>query len=285
MAFVKLNGGAGRVLCATAAMKAGGHTGITGAYFDMFTGTGIPVIEDNSRYLPHLINDDIVEPEPYYVHKFRTGQWNLVEAFDYLLNGEVNNERPYIHINKKRVEMIRKDIVPKAGGKLVVIQPFGSDRSVETHGRDMTMEQLLDLIAVLNGDGFTPMIMGNDLEDLKKVLQQNDGQYECQPLIAESLPDLFHHIAAADYFIGIDSFGVHIAAGAGVRGALILGATANKKYYPDLFMEFRPDQPVAESTPRLWEEFDLTDMVTNFGVMDRKLAYDVILDDINLVLE
>lgn len=255
MTAFKIDGGLGRVICSLAPLQKNGGLAIVHGWKDCFIGSDVMAIEHDSLYLDYAVaNHDIATPEPYHLVKYRTGEWNMVEAFDYLINGKVTMSMPTLTSNPHIVYGMRSQLLDTCGGKIISIHPFGTDTT--THGdgqRDITDKHLLQLIKEVNALDLKPLIIGDDKERIDVFCEYcNNVEAEVIACIPKSLQEYFALIESSDYFIGCDSSGMHIAAAYGVQGAIVFGGTADKKYYPEHFFEFKPKNVIkTDSSPRM----------------------------------
>lgn len=177
---------------------------------------------------------NLVQPEPYHRWTYYNQEKSLVEAFDEEINNTDDHsdlEKPnlYLHSNEVmdaqnfltnlRTEFKRE--------KIVVIQPFGqggnivNERFVDNTQRSLRRRIYLDIIEEMPEDvGFLYFGPRNFLSQADKtsLVPQNDLNLRAwMSLINE-----------ADFFVGVDSVGQHIARAFDKKGLVIMGSTFEK---------------------------------------------------------
>lgn len=256
-----IDGGYGRHICAIPALetfvKNNPDTIIVTTYW---TGIfwGNKILTDNvwdaqTKGLFERIRDTkIIKPEPYYTSNFLNERTNLIQAFDEEINGTTNNDRPNLYFSKFELNAVRNRIDPSK--KTVIFQPFGSgaafqngeiiDRSTRSFDFN-TAKRIIDKLKREN--------MQVILFDSKGAFNEN----EYENMNALGYRDCAALLSQADYFVGVDSCGMHIAYATQKPGTAFFGGTSEKNYgYSNWFMTIRKNNPTKYLPMRL-AEFDI----------------------------
>jgi hypothetical protein len=234
-----INGGAGRVIASIPALeeseKRGELAGIVcegGMEFYM----GHPTLQNKAWDVNHkglfdtLVKDNLcISPEPYRDHAYYNQKSSLQQSFWWEILGErtEKNHRPTIALNKQE-EMTAMDILSQVRNqhkkeKTIVLQPFGRSSQMASgvvyDGSSRSIEQstFIELIADLSKD-FNIVYMGEHKLEVVNlpIFQPND----IMPLRVWAAV-----IESADYFIGCDSVGQHIAYSFNKPGTVVCGST------------------------------------------------------------
>lgn len=234
-----INGGAGRVIASIPALeeseKRGELAGIIcegGMEFYM----GHPTLQNKAWDVNHkglfdtLVKDNLcVSPEPYRDHAYYNQKSSLQQSFWWEILGErtEENRRPGISLNKQE-EMTAMDILSQVRNqhkkeKTIVLQPFGRSSQMASgvvyDGSSRSIEQstFIELIADLSKD-YNIVYMGEHKLEVVNlpIFQPND----IMPLRVWAAV-----IESADYFIGCDSVGQHIAYSFNKPGTVVCGST------------------------------------------------------------
>jgi ADP-heptose:LPS heptosyltransferase len=247
-----INGGAGRVLCAIPALLK--YYKNNGPNFYVFTQSGldffvgIPELQDLAFTPEHkgvfetiVRPNEFVAPEPYQDHGYYNQKRHLTEAFDYQINGSEDHrdlERIKIVLNKQE-EINALDAIVNAKQqqgkeKTIVIQPFGRssepkhNEMIDVMSRSLSLDSYRKIISKLH-EKYNVIYMGenNEVDDTTFKIQTSLRQWAAV-------------IEAADYFIGCDSVGQHMAYAFNKPGTVILGSTfAENTSYEDHFQVLR----------------------------------------------
>lgn len=255
-----IDGGYGRHICAIPALekfvqKNPDATIVTNYWTGIFWGNKIltdRIFDAQTKGLFEQVKDTkILKPEPYYNSKFLNEQINLIQAFDEEINGTLENTKPNLYFSKFELNNVRNRIDPNR--KTIVYQPFGSgaifqngeivDRSTRSFDINIS-KRILDR---LKREGYQVILF-----DTKGAFNENEyenlnnlGYRDCAAVLAQ-----------ADYFVGVDSCGMHIAYATKKPGTTFFGATSVANYgYPKWFTTISKNQPIKYLPMRL-ADFD-----------------------------
>jgi hypothetical protein len=210
---------------------------------------GIPELQDKvfnpeqKGIFEHVVlkAEEIISPEPYRVPGYFKQEKSLAEAFDYL----INNTDDHSDLGSPVLKTAKMEEVNAAGmvldvknqqqkQKTIVIQPFG--RSIQRHqtgvlvdesSRSLDPDSYLKLVKKLSAK-FNLVLMA------EQQCHIQEDTYTVKP--NADLRMWIPFIDAADYFIGVDSVGQHMARALGKPGTIIVGSTfAVNTTYPDYF--------------------------------------------------
>ena len=221
----------------------------------------------------------IIKPEPYYNTDFINNKISIAEAFNREINGEdVTIKKPKLYFSKSELYNAKARIDPSK--KTIVYQPYGSTAKyiagevVDETLRSLNKKNSLELMQCLIDKGFQVIVFDTKgVEELNGCENLNTVQYrECAAVIAN-----------ADYFLGVDSCGQHIAYAMDVPGATFFGGTSEINFgYPDWFTT------IVKDTNRKYVPFRLCDFDTwminvyNDGIMEfddmKEICHGVLLD-------
>lgn len=266
-----INGGLGRVLCAIPALQKLQEKEeclvVYDSWSDAYLGAGLKCIEASSLFLAEATKDsDIITPEPYHLKDVRNGKLNLVQGFNKIINNSTKQLKPYVPLDKRNIADWDNKI-PKS--KRVVIQPYGSGGKIDS--RSMTTEQVQQVINLVNSLGMVPVLIGT--EDLS-------GYDNAFVTYDTTIADFMSIISLADYFIGCDSAGMHIARGLDIPGTIILGGTSGSKWYPDWFKEQKSDIKTTQNIRLFQSERDMDYYNSRMNLMNYDIDIISLGDDL-----
>lgn len=267
---ILLDGGAGRVIAAVPAIlkyirNNPGHK--VKVFCDGWSELlwGIPEIEDNlfSTKTTNIFETQIrdcdifIRPEPYQLPSYFNQKTSLVTAFDEIINGTTDHttlEAPKIILNKAELiggrNIIERVKSVQGFRKTIVFQPFG--RSIQ---RGEQGEVFDSTSRSINPSDF--IILAKELRKYYNILFFGEKQFFIEDdtyKFEGSLREFASIINAADYFIGCDSVGQHMARALNKKGLVVLGSTfAQNTTYPEWFTIIQPLEPVRYSPIRLSE--------------------------------
>lgn len=186
--------------------------------------------------------DEVVTPEPYRIPKYYKKEISLSDAFDLIINGTDDHsdlqELPFVFTEYEKIR--GKEIVKTARethkkDKTIVFQPYGSTAQY-LYGKVFD-----DSLRSIPEDIF--LLLSKKLSERYNVIYFGDYKFYSQEYIHCLGPDPDPHIREwmsiineADYFIGCDSCGQHIANYVKTRGTVLIGSTeAVNISYPNFF--------------------------------------------------
>lgn len=247
-----LDGGAGRAIAAIPALikyakKHDDFAVLLNGWDTLYW--GIPELQDRT-FNPEqkgifeqvvLKAEEVISPEPYRVPGYYKQEKSLAEAFDYL----INNTDDHSDLGAPVLKTSKMEEVNAAGmildaknqqqkQKTIILQPFG--RSIQRHqtgvlvdesSRSLDPQSYLKLVKKLSAK-FNLVLM------VEQQFHMQEDTYTLKPNADIRMWVPF--IDAADYFIGVDSVGQHMARALGKPGTVIVGSTfAINTTYPDYF--------------------------------------------------
>lgn len=256
-----INGGAGRVVCSIPALEKYAEENGTDFIIVCEGGTdfymGHPLLHERAYDHWHknlfedkLINMDLVTPEPYRVWEYYNQKCSLAQAFDIAINGKGLRELQRPHMKLSNEEMftgfgVIKEVKEKTKkDKVVIFQPFGrgvvskNGLILDTSARSFEGAHVINIVKQLQKN-YCVILMSEIGIDFSK--------HGCKEPVAHpqnmNLRQWAGIIANADYFLGCDSVGQHIACALDKPATVVTGSTfAINVSYPD------------------YEKFDILDM-------------------------
>lgn len=248
---VFINGGAGRMLCALPALERfmsenpDGYI-VTEAGLDFVLGNRLlqdRTFDVNTKGLFEntVRHGEVISPEPYRDYEYFNQKISISQAFDKLINGNVRENfdyRPNLILNKEEelhgVAVIKHAKEEHKKEKTIVIQPFG---------RGSINDDNLKIVADYSTRSLetkTYLAIAKALREHYNVVSMSEfeipgDEYSINPKQL-SLRKWAAVIETADYFIGCDSVGQHLAYSSNTPGTVILGSTfAVNVSYPNYF--------------------------------------------------
>ena len=224
---------------------------------------GIPEIESNlfSTETANIFETQIkdceifIHPEPYSLSSYFNQRTSLVTAFDEIINNTKDHEdleAPQLILSKTEKvgaqNAIEKVKEVQGKEKTIIFQPFGRSISRGSGGEvyDPTSRSI-------NPGDF--ILLAKELRRHYNVVFFGEKQFYIEDDTYKfdgTLREFAAIISAADYFIGCDSVGQHMARALNKFGTVILGSTfADNVSYPGWFHIFQKHNPVRYSPIRL----------------------------------
>lgn len=248
-----IDGGAGRVITAIPALLKYHRLNPNSDWSILIAGWdylywGIPELQDRTYSVDtkgvfdNVVKnaDKLVTPEPYRVPQYFRQEISLAQAFDREINNTTDHsdlEPPKLIFNKAEVTVAKNTIndlknVQKKQ-KTVVIQPFGRgvkiDREeiIDEESRSLDPKSYLNLVRRLS-QRYNMIFFGEPQFQMKD--DKFAANYTCDLRQWAAL------IQQADYFVGVDSVGQHMARSLGIPGTVIIGSTFPiNTTYPEYF--------------------------------------------------
>jgi|9_EtaG_2_1085328.scaffolds.fasta_scaffold00086_3 hypothetical protein len=246
-----INGGAGRVLCSMPGLERYAKTHdnfviVSESWTEMYMTN--KTLRDHvymgwqkDLFRDQLRDKEIITPEPYRLNAYFTQRANLVQAFDMLINdlGDDVPETGEINIDLSKEEQIIgynlcNEVRQFTGrDKVVVFQPFGQSVKNEgqfiydTSGRSFEMKDTVELLTELSKNyaiiAMTQLDIPSWQEEMGVAMPKD-----------MNLNQWMGVINGADYFLGCDSVGQHMAHAMGKPATVVIGATFPENIsYPD----------------------------------------------------
>lgn len=248
-----IDGGAGRVIAAIPALlkyhrlNPGADWAVLIPAWD-FLYWGIPELQDRTYGIDTkgifnsvvLNSEKIITPEPYRVPAYFRQEISLAEAFDREINNTADHSDlgpPVMIFNKQEIMVAKATIsdlkIIQKRQKTVVFQPYGRGAKVE---REEIMD---DESRSLDGNSYLALVKKLSQRYNMIFFGESQFQQKSDTFAANYTCDLRQWgalIQEADYFIGVDSVGQHLARALGKPGTVIIGSTfAKNTSYPDFF--------------------------------------------------
>jgi ADP-heptose:LPS heptosyltransferase len=239
-----INGGAGRVLCSIPALELYSAENPDDDFIIVCEGgmqfyKGHKALHERAFDINHkdLFKDKVKDrncfsPEPYRVWEYYNQKASLSQAFDIAINNKGLRDVPKPQINLSAdeyfggIELIKEVKTKTSKSKTLVIQPFGrtsdfigtirkdnSGRSLSTSDAIAIIKQLQKAYGVILMTESPIDFEANNVKDLIAT-PQNITLGQWAGIISE-----------ADYFVGIDSVGQHLANALGKKATVIISAT------------------------------------------------------------
>ena len=247
-----INGGAGRVICSIPALEKYAEENGKDFIIVCEGGTdfykGHPILHERAYDHWHknlfedkLINLDLVSPEPYRVWEYYNQKCSIAQAYDIAINNKGIRElhRPFIKLSNEEMfagVTVVKEVKDKTKkDRVVVFQPFGRGITAnngiifDPSGRSFEAEHVISIVKKLQKK-FAVIVMSEIGIDF--------SAHGCKYLVAipqnVSLRQWSSIIAQADYFVGCDSVGQHLAYSFRKPASVIVGSTFGINVsYPD----------------------------------------------------
>ena len=239
-----INGGAGRVVCSIPAfenyIKESGDTDfaiVAESGYEIYTGHEQLHDKVYSPFHKNLFRDviknrDIIQPEPYRINEYYNQECSLAQAFDMEIN-HLDSPRelqtPSIPLFRDEIanaiQMIEEIKEKSNKEKAIVFQPFGrgirqvKDDLIDDSYRSLELENVKKIVEYLRKK-FAIILMTE--------IQFPISHDEKNPVALPSIPNIrtwASVIKMADYFLGCDSMGQHLAKAMGTKSTVVIGST------------------------------------------------------------
>ena len=248
-----IDGGAGRVIAAIPALLKYARLNPNDDFAILVAGWdymywGIPELQDRTYGLDtkgifnNVIKnaDQLITPEPYRNPAYFRQEISLAQAFDREINNTTDHTDlgiPKLVFNKQERSVAEHTIKDLKGlqkkQKTVIFQPFGRgaklDREnvMDEESRSLSSKDYITLVKKL-ALKYNMIFFGEPDFQLKQ--DQFAAKYTCDLRQWGAL------VAEADYLVGCDSVGQHMARAVGTPGTVIFGSTFPiNTTYPDYF--------------------------------------------------
>lgn len=250
-----IDGGAGRVIAAIPALLKYNRLNpntewsvLVSIWDSLFW--GIPELQDRiynldtkgvfDNVVKHA--DIIVTPEPYRNPAYFRQEISLVQAFDREVNGVTDHSdlgAPTMVFNKQETAVAIKTIKnikdSQKKQKTIIFQPFGRGANIDFDTNQIADEESRSL----SSTDYVKLTKKLGMKYNLIFFGEPEFQLKEDTISAKFTCDLRQWgalIKSADYFIGCDSSGQHIARAVGTPGTVIFGSTFPiNTSYPDYF--------------------------------------------------
>jgi len=248
-----INGGAGRVVCSIPALEKFAEENPDNNFIIVCEGgtdfyKGHPLLHAKAYDVWHknLFEDklkdmELVSPDPYRVWEYYNQKANLSQAYDIEINnkGVRDLPKPTIKLSKQEkisAAQVVKEVKDKTSKeKAIVLQPFGrgviSENGIITDfsGRSFEATTVINLVKELSKD-YAIIFMG-------EVALEFSKHGITEPVAIPQGVDLRTWTAIidqADYFLGCDSVGQHLAYSLNIPATIVVGSTFKENVsYPN----------------------------------------------------
>ena len=239
-----INGGAGRVICSIPALEKYAEE-VSKNFIIVCEGPtdfykGHPVLHERAYDHWHknlfedkLINMELVSPEPYRVWEYFNQKCSISQAYDIAINNKGIRElqKPTLRLSNEEVYTgysIVGEVKAKTNkDKVVIFQPFGRGTQanngliLDPSGRSFEGEHTVNIVKKLQKQGFAVIHMGElGLDYIQQGV--SDPVAIPQNLNVRQWAGI---INCADYFLGCDSLGQHIAYALDKPATVVVGST------------------------------------------------------------
>lgn len=264
--IINIDGGYGRILCAIPALLKYAKLHPNEDWYVMIPGWdiatwGIPELQSRT-FNPESKGifenyywdaDKVISPEPYRLPRFYRNEISLREAFDEIINEtQDHSDLPEMTFKcsideilsaKRSLDNIRKDFPNK---KIVVFQPFGSTAEQTEIGiydksmRSINHYMVEKMISELSKDYV--------LINMNAPIFRHDKLFHFDP--DPGLRVWAAIIQEADYFVGCDTCGQHMARSVGTDASIVIAGTHEVGIsYPEKFHIIKRDGVEFYSAP------------------------------------
>ena len=280
--IVQIDGGIGRVLCATQALNTLSEQNevvVITTWPDVFTNNPniFKVYGLNREYIWEDVirHGDFLYPEPYFKRQYYNQEHHLSQSFNDILINDPKFSFPKIYLSPQEtlwgVNFVKNIKSQFCGSLILAFQPFGASAVLENGDVIDTTHRSLSMDAVrFIADNLKDVILVNCSHiaiNHKSIWQANF-----------TVRELFSVVAACDNIFTIDSMLNHVGAAFQKTGILLLGSTYSKNVgYPNYTILQRDGYP-KNYFPNRFSGF----VDKNKGAMDFKASeYDMLISLIN----
>jgi hypothetical protein len=241
-----INGGAGRVIAAIPALEKFARENPENDFRVLMQGWDLlywshPLLQEKSfsandrgAFEHYVRNNDLICPEPYYLHDYYNQRISIAEGFNEIINNTKDHsdlDKPNLYLSGMELSTIRNVINQlkneKKKSKLVVFQPYGSnmiskgpmDRPYDKSQRSLDVDDYLKIVQQISSDAvvifFGPKELRHPMDNVSADLSSFN-------------PDLrmfMSFISQCDLFVGCDSVGQHMARAFDKEGVILMGST------------------------------------------------------------
>ena len=229
--------------------------------------------------------DKVISPEPYRVPGYYKQEKSLAEAFDCLINDTDDHSDlgvPALVTNRMEelnaAKFMQQVNQQQQKQKTIVIQPFGrSAQRVDEHvivdesSRSINPDTYLKLVKKL-------ATKYNLVLFAEKNFHMSEDTYTAKP--EADLRQWSAFIDAADYFVGCDSLGQHMARALNKPGTVLIGSTyAVNTSYPNYF------NIIERNVPRKYSPIRISGLEGHLADRINEKTVEFTDDEINKIYE
>lgn len=251
-------------------------------------------LDDKGVFDNHIkYADEVIRPEPYILPEYFKQKVSLIEAFDIIINGDNSKllkPNLYLSNSEKNFGLKIIDDVKKyqKKEKTIVVQPYGSTARFESiPGNDDVIDD--------SNRSFTLLMYSflvKKLSEKYNIILFSDKQFHFEEdnFSYKLNADLRTHMSAidaADYFVGCDSVGQHMARAFDKPGTIIFGSTFPENVsYPNWFNIIDKNKESRVYSPLRISMIDckMADRINNdcmdYSIKDLETIYSLIVKDI-----
>ena len=249
-----VNGGAGRIICSIPAFEKYEEENLDDDFI-IVVEYGIDFFKGHRLYRrcydfahKNLFQDKIKDrnfifPEPYQVWEYYNQKASISQAFDIAINnkGIRSLPKPSLMLSNdelfggmETVNNIKKD---RGNKKVIVFQPFGRGSnfqsgkiSFDIFGKSFFIEDVVNIVEKLQKQ-YIVILMTEETINFDQLNFKNINVAQISGLNLRKWTGI---INAADYFLGCDSVGQHIAYSLEKKATIVLGGTFKENVsYPN----------------------------------------------------
>jgi hypothetical protein len=282
MRIIKLDGGIGRVICATGAIK------MASEFDDIVVISSWPEVFENNPHIhkiykdgsmPFLFDDvisrgEFIFPEPYHSHHYYNQRHHLSESFNALINSNVSKAKPEIYLTSEEIafgiEIVEKAKAASGKNLAIAYQPFGSSTTMDTQG-------------VIKDRSFRSI---NDLFNKRILTECNEAVFLNMSHIPINHPNCWQQaytprqyfavVNSCDFIVTIDSVVSHLGECFDKKGILILGATFKENVGYDRYTTFqKTNYPRSYQSNRIGGHVEKNQLAMEF---DRDFENEIIAE-------
>jgi ADP-heptose:LPS heptosyltransferase len=250
MNIIQIDGGIGRVICATPALRsfATNHPNskliVISSWPDVFWHN--PYVRKCYKLDHPYLWDDVIRygnflhPEPYHSHLYYNQKHHLIDSFNFLINGDVPlpSRQPQLFLHNDEIAWAKQLLahVKKETQRDIIAayQPYGAGAVVATCDNSNRSLLKATVETIANESRKVGFINCSHIFiDCKNVWNQ---QF--------TLRELFAIVSVCDFVVGVDSSLAHIGAAFQKKGVSILGSTYAQNIGYEFYNTFqRPGFP------------------------------------------
>jgi ADP-heptose:LPS heptosyltransferase len=242
---IYIDGGVGRVICSLPAIEKASKKDeiiVITPHTQVFMNNPniYRILHPSTPYIfeDYIFDNNFEHPEPYQLNKYYRGELHLIQAFNFIINNDIELSKPNIYLTSSEIKNAKNLIQSLTSTKKILLfQPFGSSNSIVCNNAEPTH----------NSDASGRSLSENQANYILEKLKSEYeiiyiGDYlatssESFHVLNLSIRDVFSLCMHADKFIGIDSFLMHAANAFNLPGLVIFGAmNSNNLCYKEHYL-------------------------------------------------